>query len=58
MQNVITTFIIDTEIHKSRPVTNEIQSPGLFVSYFILTIVLIIPNSRIRMVKIAIVKMV
>jgi len=32
--------------HKSSPVTNEMQLVGLLVSYFKLTIVLIIPNAK------------
>ncbi len=35
--------------HKSAPLIVEMQSPGFSVSYFILTIVLIIPKIRIGM---------
>ncbi|NPD46140.1 MULTISPECIES: hypothetical protein [unclassified Lentimicrobium] len=37
-------FIVVIDSHKSTPVTNEIQSSGLSISYFRLTIVLKIPK--------------
>jgi hypothetical protein len=37
-------FILVIDSHKSVPVTREIQSPGLSVSYLRLTIVLTIPK--------------
>lgn len=55
-QNIIINFIFLTVKHKPCPVTNEIQSFELIFSYFKLTIVLAIPNSKIGIVKIQIIK--
>ena len=44
MHTTISPLSICMVKHKSCPVTNEIQSVGLSVSYFKLTIVLIIPK--------------
>jgi len=46
MQATIKAFNTGTVKHKSCPVTNETQSVGLSVSYFKLTIVLIIPKTK------------
>jgi len=54
MQPHINVNILNLEIaeHKFAPEIVEMQSLELFVSYFKLTIVLIIPNAKIRIPRI------